>query len=100
MEGIDSTSSGLDLGGEGEVHKAASYSLVDGGGGAVHREVEAAWKGNTGGSRGGKSVSHVRSLHELEWREEKEVRGSLLNEEACERPYPQKKKGGGGSDIG
>ena len=50
MEGIDSTSSGLDLGGEGEVHKAASYSLVDGGGGAAHWEVEAAWKGNTSGS--------------------------------------------------
>ena len=36
----------------------ASYSLVDGGGGVVCREVEAEWKGNTGESRGGDSVSH------------------------------------------
>jgi len=78
----------------------ASYSLVDGGGGARHREVEAAWKGNTGGSRGGESVGHVCSLHELEWREEKEERGGSLNKEVCERPCPQKKKGGGGSGMG
>ena len=49
-KGIDPMSSALDLGGEGEVHQVASYSLVDGGGGAAHREVEAEWKGNTSGS--------------------------------------------------
>ena len=40
------------------MHKATSYSLVDGGGGAAHREVEAVWKGNTGRSRGGESIGH------------------------------------------
>jgi hypothetical protein len=35
-----------------------SYSLVDGSGGVVHQEVDAEWKGDTGGLRGGESVSH------------------------------------------
>jgi hypothetical protein len=35
-----------------------SYSLEDGDGGAAHQEVEAEWKGDTGGLRGGESVSH------------------------------------------
>ena len=36
----------------------ASYSSVDGGGGATHREVETGWKRITSGSRSGESVGH------------------------------------------
>jgi len=54
----------------------ASYSLVDGGGGVVCREVEAEWKGNTGESQGRESFSHGALPGEFEWREEKgEERG-------------------------
>ena len=36
----------------------------------------------------------VRSLRELEWREEKGGERGSLDEEACERPCPKRTKGG------
>ena len=42
----------------------------------------------------GEVTAMVRSLHELEWREEKgeERRGGSLDEEACERSCPKRRK--------
>ena len=51
---------------------------------------------NTDGHKVGRASAMVRSLRELEWREEKgEERGSL-DKEPCGRPCPQKRKIGGG----
>ena len=50
--------------------------VVNGGGGVVHRKVQAEWMEDTGCHEVGRVSTMVRSLHELEWREEKgEERG-------------------------
>ena len=50
---------------------------------------------DTGSHEVGRASTMVRSLCELEWREEKEE-GNSLDGEACKRPCPQKRKKGGG----
>jgi len=75
------------------VHKVASYSLVDGGGGVVRREVGRSGRETLASHEVGRASAMVCSLHELEWREEKWRRGlDSLDGEACKRPCPQKKK--------
>jgi len=55
-------------------------------------EVEVAWKGNTNGHEVRRPSAMVRSLRELEWREEKGGERGSLDEEACERPCPKRRK--------
>ena len=80
------------------MRKVASYSLVDGGGGAMHRDVEAARKGNTGGSRGRESVSHG-AFPARAWVEGGKRRGEGFAQRGGVRAAMPKKKKRDGSSM-
>jgi len=69
--------------------------VANGGGGVAHQEVEAAWKGTLAGHELGRVSAMVRSLHELEWREEKGEDGVRSMRRHASGHVLKEEKGGG-----
>ena len=74
--------------------------MVNGGGGAVHREVQAEWKGNTGGHEVGRALAMVLSLHKLEWREGKGEERGFARRGGVRASVSPKEKNRRGSGMG
>jgi hypothetical protein len=68
-----------------------SYSLVDGGGGVAHREVEVGWKETLAGHEVRRASAMVLSLsmRARVGKRGKRRRGGSLSEEACKRRCPK-----------